>query len=759
MIRPRKNHSLSYSRLENRQLLAVDFAINSLNVSTLVISNELGGENSADEIVVKDVGTHYAMTITSGDTFSGSEIDDMLYTDPVKDTLYVSKQLFAEGIVHGLAFDLRDTLKTDIHFLEAVDFRLIKSPLNFFTEGNITQSGPLAANDLKLIAENVFLEDSGNQFGTIERTVDSSIVTYVFAIAQSGTMNVQGAQAETLIHLSADKIQLNGLAKTGRNALLQAPGGIEQGPDGELMVAGLVVESGTDVNLPNPNNTVRFISGHVSGDLNLGIDSSMRVSRIKPAIWEWDSLTVLGDLSISSQNDATVLQAADAAIAVVGASVFELGEGSVYLSGGDTNGDQINDNNFNVVKAVANNVEIVDFNNLGVAEINAEGRTWLAAGTGGAGRLTLEGEVVSKFALLLQASSGIVQNQGSLNTFSLMIGGDQEEESSGNVLLTSEANVFEQLSTRLRVGSAQLVSTSAVMLTDASFDSTDSGLVESLEGVRVPGHFSLKADNIFDTADADLLVGRDLMLKSAHQIVLGDDAQNTIIGGRFSTLEAGEAIDLGSAGVASLRYVNLNAVDQVVVNQFGDLTLMGVNTSKSFQLTSAGSLTSLEGTRLTATLPSRFQAADRIALAETVDRGLTLGDAHFLAANEITIGGFANARIGRTRFESDGLVNIAQEGFLNLLGQNRAGSLSLFSSSVIRDAANATLEVTGTTTLRASRGVSLADSASNHYHLCGAVEFNVVDYALMHQSGMVMISSHTVRDGAFANLSIDSYDC
>jgi hypothetical protein len=38
---------------------------------------------------------------------------------------------------------------------------------------------------------------------------------------QSGTMNVHRARAETLIHLSADKIQLNSLAKTGPNALLQ----------------------------------------------------------------------------------------------------------------------------------------------------------------------------------------------------------------------------------------------------------------------------------------------------------------------------------------------------------------------------------------------------------------------------------------------------------------------------------------------------------------------------------------------------------
>ncbi len=759
MLRPHTNVFLSYSRLENRQLLAVDFAINSLNVSTLVISNELGGSSTADEIVVKDAGSHYALTITSGDLFSGSEIDGLLFTDVVPDTLYVSKQLFTAGIAHGLAFDLRDVKKTDIRFLEKVDFTLITTPLSFFTEGNITQSGPLVTNDLKLIAENVFLENPENQFGIVERAVDPSLVTYVFSVAESGTMNVQGVRAEKLIQLSADKIQLNGLMKSGRNAVLQAPAGIEQGPNGELQVGGLVVVSAADVDLPNFKNTVRFIAGNVSGNLNLGIDSPLRISQIKPTADEWKGLTVLGDLSISSQDDARVDQTKDAAMVVAGASTFDLGGGDVYLSGGDNNADQINDNNFNVVKAIANNVEIVDFNNLDVADLTATGRSWLAAGTGGAGRLTLKGEIVSKFALLLQASSGIVQTAGSLETFSLMIGGDQNEESSGNVILTSEANVFERLATRLRVGSAQLVSTSAVMLTDASFDSMNSGVVEMLEGVRIPGHFSLTADNIFDTADADLLVGRDLTLKSAHQIFLGDDGQNTIIGGRFASLEAGEAIQLGGAGVANLRYVNLNALNEVVINQFGDLTLTGNNTAKSFQLTSAGSLTSLEGTQLTATSPSRFQAGDRIVLADTPDRRVTLGDAHFLAASEITVGGFANARIGRTRFESDGVVSISQEGFLNLFGQNYAGQLNLFSSSVIRDAATASLEVKGETTLRASRGVSLADSATNSYHFCGQVVFDVIEYALVHEPGMVTIPAHSVRDGAFASLSIDMDGC
>ncbi len=751
-----RNRSLNYAAMEPRQLLAVDFSVQG---TTLVLErSEIDIANfEVIEVLENSSNNTLELSFRHGEKFLGEQVKG-LTLDATNDVLTIDKALFNDGTLSGMKIEVRRRNRTSIVFMNDVN---IPGDLTLNTRSHIVQMGTLKTGDLTLAGTAITLDNANNVFGTVSidgtRVGTSRVPTTSVMIVDSGVLTL-GTITTNCFKGIGESIEINGQVYVRDSLILESATIISESAQAAINTDHLTILANGDVNLDSFNNRIAGISGNVNGSMNWKLTGTTFIEHGTKD--DTTHLNVTGDFVAQSEAglEGTLRQRSDASFSVNGIATFNLADGSLYLNGGDFDGDSMNDNNFNqVAVGSARFVEIVDRNAMKLLDINVAEQAMFRTGSESTGRMSLLGTISSP-RLLLQTRTGIQQLSGTVQTDHLFLGGNSDTENYGHLQLGLD-NSIGGLSAQSSRGIVTVKSLTPIEFRQGQFNSVVETISESFQGIRVANSFLVTADGIKDDANAVILVSQTADLTSTKSIVLGDNFNNTIIVNGLTNFDAADAIDVGQSGIVNLTKVNLQATGAAKLTQFNDVVLTGANMANGFDITTQGSLSAEANTSLTSTGVSTFHASKDIVLGATVDQVLKLTDAHFFGLMGIDVGNVDNTVIGRVQFQSDSNVRIYQTGFLNMILSSTAANLDLYSTITIRDAATVTLDVAGTTRFGAATGISIADAATNIYHLCGLTNFDVGDFAFVFEPGTVVITDYIVREGAAANLSIDSTVC
>ena len=205
-------------------------------------------------------------------------------------------------------------------------------------------------------------------------------------------------------------------------------------------------------------------------------------------------------------------------------------------------------------------------------DITATDDVFLRAGAGGAGGLTLDGNVTTTAAtgqVLIQSASGVTQSSGVITTNDLLLGGDLAVEGSGAFGLGGN-NVVNNLAADL-AGSLTFNNINSLDLTSLVYTSV-CGTVESITGFTVDGNLGLTIAGDLSQS-ATVSVGGTSNLTATGEICLTDPA-NDFVGTVDASGSTVEIVD-----VNALTTGVISAVDDVFLRAgtggTGGLTLTG----------------------------------------------------------------------------------------------------------------------------------------------------------------------------------------
>lgn len=299
------------------------------------------------------------------------------------------------------------------------------------------------------------------------------------------------------------------VTSTGGQVLLQSDSGVIQ-KSGKVASSELLLGSSKETDARRGNfildgsNEIEKIASRIDGSLSLTntIDVEVADLTFTSATGCVNDVNIIGidlrgnfDITLADANITQVsgvhVTGTTTANVVDGPDVDGIATGHVCFSGGDSDGDGFNDNDFSTVRVIhATDAEFTDTNNMTVLSANVENqlRFWTGAGiqpdgiTPTLGRLTLAGDV-NGFRVLLQSSNGVIQTSGGITAEELMLGGDDLlSEGTGdfvmlgpNQITTLTANLDNNLALRAL----------AVFEGGVHTFETDCGTFEFIEGIRV----------------------------------------------------------------------------------------------------------------------------------------------------------------------------------------------------------------------------------------------------------------------------------
>jgi len=149
-----------------------------------------------------------------------------------------------------------------------------------------------------------------------------------------------------------------------------------------------------------------------------------------------------------------------------------------------------------IVAASGSTVEIVDVNSLTTGIITATNNVYLAAGVGGAGGLTLDGNITTTDAagqVLLQSADGASQASGIITSNDLLVGGNTGIEGSGSFQLGGNnlvSNFAANVTGEVFLNNAVAVSVESLTYTSVC------GTSEAITGVNATAKARISADGI-----------------------------------------------------------------------------------------------------------------------------------------------------------------------------------------------------------------------------------------------------------------------
>lgn len=274
-----------------------------------------------------------------------------------------------------------------------------------------------------------------------------------------------------------------------------------------------------------------------------------------------------GNLIVSTSND-NVSQASDAHLQVAKTSLFDLGGGTLDLTGGDSNGDFLNDNDLNVLAiASAGNTEVVDQNSISLDNVSSSGSMMIESE---GGSISLQGQVIGENQILLKALTGVgTAIDAFVVTDELLLEGDGEFNLNGN-------NQIGQIATSGQVavdvaGDVILHNTFGLNFDDLTFTQM-SGAATNIAGVSVTG------------VNGDLFVQAGGDITDSDLVDLAIDGHADFVAGGGSDVELGGVNSLTSASIGlGGRNATIIKNDAVVLN--------GVDIAGDLQIQSAGGFT------------------------------------------------------------------------------------------------------------------------------------------------------------------------
>ena len=405
----------------------------------------------------------------------------------------------------------------------------------------------------------------------------------------------------------------------------------------------------------------------------------------------------------------------ETAAVIVGGTSNLAATTEICLTGGDCDGDGLNDNDFvGQVTATGTTVEIADANALTVGTISAVNDIFLRSGDNGVGSLRLNGNLTTSAAngqVLLQSDSGVVQTGGVMTTSQLLLGGNNADEGTGNYVL-NRANVVDRVAADL-VNNLSFVDSTSLVIADLTYDSV-CGTTELICGLNVGGDLVMSVTGSL-TQTAAVIVGGTSNLAATNIICLtGGDCSgdglndNDFVGQVSATARTVEIVDANALIVGNITAVNDvflrsgdNGVGSLRLN--GNLTTSAANGQVLLQ--SDSGVTQAAGTAIT--------THELLLGGNSVDEG----SGNFVLTRDNVVNRLAADLVNNLNFADSTSLEIAELNYASACGTNEAivgldigGNSTLNVIGDLTQTANAFIN--GNASFVASDSIVLADNVA-----------------------------------------------
>ena len=607
--------------------------------------------------------TQTATVIVGGTTTINSGTGDVCLTDPENDFVgvvtanaatveIVDRNALTTGTITAIDdIYLRSgatdagalTLNGDLTTSDAMGQTLLQSDSGVTQTGTITTNELLLGGDVADEGTGVFDLTQANTIGTLATDVVGTVLLVntgplivgdlTYTSDCGTTEEITGAAATDKIRLTASGITINNTVESDV-VFLESSAGLTQAAAGQILAGDLLL-SGTGLfNLTNPANDADNLAALIGGTLNYTDADELTVANLTCDGVTICGLNITGDLNLTTNNgdlfqapDPTMPNVNSAAVIVGGNVVLSTGTGDICFTGGDCDGDGINDNRFDGTLTVNSTGDVVIAENDDI--------TIDAIGGGGSFRFIGNNiqinTAITGDQLLLEASDGVDYNGNVIDVTDLILIGTGAFDFG---TLGETANSIDNLAADIN-GSLSLINATAIDVGNLTFVSNcgdvtvcgididaGAGLTGTLElrtinaditqsaAVRVEGLTTLQAgtgdicftggdcdadglnDNDFSQViivsadDAEIVDRNDLEIVSASvvsqlRLFAGDvDPGNLLISGN---LTAGEQILLQSSGDTT-QAAGVIATNDLILGSGtpgnasgGDFTLSGAN--------------------------------------------------------------------------------------------------------------------------------------------------------------------------------------
>ena len=547
------------------------------------------------------------------------------------------------------------------------------STASIFVGGNAF----FAAEDGNICLEGGDCDGDGiNDNVVVGQTHFSSSGDIVFA--EDGKVEL-GDVSGANVRISGENISLHSNV-TASSLLLTSSAGVAS--NGNTIVVDDLILMGTgNFDLSSPSNSIQNIAAEVSGDVKVSSKSDLVIGLVTHVSCGGGlslcGLQVSGDVDLFL-DDASVFQTA--AAIVEGDLTIDAGAGDICLSGGDCDGDGVNDNDFNRVNIIAaDEVELVDINELTINGLQAN-QALIQAGQLASGQIVVDGDLVAN-QLWLRSSDGVAQVNGSISTNRLLLDGE------GQFSVDNIGNEIDFLAADIS-GNLVVSSTTDLTISALSHESNCSNLGVILCGVNIEGDLEISLQ------DADLKQTSAVIVGGLTNIDVGSG--DVCLSGGDCTNDGINDNDFETVNIFSARDVEIADVDNVSIqhlNFTGEGSIIAGQTSAG-KITLDGSVDA--GSRL---LLMASDGVEQISGSLTTSDLVLDGDGNFHLCLDNTIG--STAIPGRVSADVSGDLNINNRLAVELVNLNIATKSGVMVS-------HSQFDVDGSFSVTSSAGSSIA---------------------------------------------------
>ena len=370
-------------------------------------------------------------------------------------------------------------------------------------------------------------------------------------IGSLGNLNLNNIMGGGQFRFSGADIQINSNI-VGVQVVFQATAGVSLNNGFFISTTDLLLQGqGVFDLVTTGTNMIGNLAADITGSLDLNNGISLNVGDLS-YVSACGNVAICGvDVSGNLDFDITGNLTQSASI-MVGGDANLAATGVICLTGGDCDGDALNDNNFaGTVTAMGATVEIVDTNALTVGNIIANDDIRLVAGDGivdmaavaRTGLLSINGNLQTDPGgqILLQSDGGVLQSgASSITTDQLILQATTDAMSAGGNWSLTGGNSVSQIATQLE---ADLIGADIALSLNNLTDLTVSNLQymsacgsgATVCGLSVDGNFNLTiVDATFrQSADASIYVGglSDLQVVDGADVNMTRDGDIWLSGG------------------------------------------------------------------------------------------------------------------------------------------------------------------------------------------------------------------------------------
>ena len=583
---------IDYVKLEERRVLNASFAFD-LMTAELTLDNFTDDTFAADRVNVSRDGDLFLFTLEDG-VWSG--IDGGTVRGSGTSVLAADSDALEAVNIFGTTDDAYAVNFEQFSFAGDFDIFTLNGAASF---QSVTQDeGTALQIDSRLSirgVELVELTNSGNDFGLVSVTAADSV-----SLTDSDEIALADFETSSALSVSAERIQLTESIQS-QTVFFQATIGLEQFAAAEVRAENLLLSGHGAFDFSGLENQIQSLAADIDGDLSLDNSGSLQFENLSFDSITFDGLNVDGDFDLSTRS-GDVFQSAK--LVVSGHTSIDAGAGHVCLSGPESSVDPTPGNDLFRLSVNADSAYVTDRNDLIIGNSHVADQLWLVAGDyhfdpgQAGGKIVLDGELYVGESVVIQASRGVEQISGGVQSHDLLLGGDETNLRSGEFNLAG-SNRISRLSANVGGGLhlsngrdlqiSNLHSASACSMSTAELAinglTTDSDI-----RLHVDGNLFIDATVMASTGTILFDVG-DSLTQSAHGTLLAQSFGMKV--GGITELAADNRFE--TFAVANLGTTNLkiNSDAWIGVVRSDSLRIDGVLVESDFSLELDGSLRQL----------------------------------------------------------------------------------------------------------------------------------------------------------------------